>query len=70
MSKGINSYESKELVLPDHSLTSRQVQVVTDYPSDCPILRIHGSVQIISPVGNFEKGFSAETGAFIYRGNI
>ncbi len=70
MSKGINSYESMELVLPDHSLTSRQVQVVTDYRSDCPILRIHGSVQIISPVGNFEKGFSAETRAFIYRGNI
>lgn len=66
-SLSIDPCQLKELYIPEKHLTDSQAKLAADYPSECPILRIHGSAQIKSPIGNFNKIFSEQTQAFIHK---
>lgn len=65
----IESHGFKTLQIPERDLTDGQVRIISVHPTDCPIMRIHGSAQFRSPVGDFTKDFSTQTRSFIYRGN-
>lgn len=49
-----------------YGLTDNQAAIIRKYPSQCPILKVHGNAHFKAPFRTFSVDFSLETRAYRY----